>query len=246
MNAIVATFLRELKAYFFSPLAYVVLFFFLVVNGAVFALIVNYLNNPLAEAGRPFDIFFGGSIFFWLILLFATPVLTMRLIAEERKSGSIEVLMTAPVTEDQVVIGKYLAAFAFYCFLWLPTVLYAVIVDRASDIDWGTIASGYLGIALIGGFFLALGVLGSAMSRNQIVAAIISFALSLLVFVLVFLPGLVNDPGLQQLFSYVSVVEHMDEFARGIVDTRRLVFYLSTTVFLLYLASRTLEEKKWR
>ncbi|MEM7482248.1 MAG: ABC transporter permease [Acidobacteriota bacterium] len=246
MNALLATFSRELRAFFFSPLAYVVLFFFLAVNGAVFALIVSYLNNPLAEAGRPFDIFFGGSFLFWIVLIFATPVLTMRLLAEERKSGSIEVLMTAPVTEGQVVAGKYLASFVFYLFLWLPTVSYAVIVDRASDLDWGTIASGYLGIALIGGLFLALGVFGSSLSRNQIVAAIISFAVSVLVLMVAFLPGLVNSQNLKEILSYVSVVEHMDEFARGIVDTRRLVFYGSVTAFLLWVASRTLEDNKWR
>jgi len=135
VKAVLATFLRELRAYFFSPLAYVVLFFFLAVNGVIFVLIVSYLNDPLAPAGRPLDVFFGGSFLFWMVLLVVAPVLTMRLIAEERRSGSIEVLMTAPVTEGQVVAGKYLAALAFYVFLWLPTVVYAGIIDYYSEID---------------------------------------------------------------------------------------------------------------
>lgn len=245
MSAVWATFQRELRAYFFSPLAYVVLFFLLVANGVIFAIIVGYLNDPLAPAGRPFDYFFNNFVF-WAMQLFGAPVLTMRLLAEERRSGSIEVLMTAPVTEGQVVAGKYLAAFTFYLFLWLPTVLYAVVIDRFSDIDWGTIASGYLGMALVGALFLAIGVLGSALSKNQIVAAIITFALNLLVFMIVFLTNLVNDPKLKDLFGYMSIAEHMDEFSKGIVDTRRLVFYLSTTLFFLWFASRTLEDKKWR
>ncbi len=245
MNAVWATFLRELRAYFFSPLAYVVLFFLLVANGVIFAIIVGYLNDPLAPAGRPFDFFFNNFVF-WAMQLFGAPVLTMRLLAEERRSGSIEVLMTAPVTEGQVVAGKYLAAFAFYLVLWLPTVAYAVVIDRFSDVDWGTIAAGYLGIALVGALFLAIGVLGSALSKNQIVAAIITFALNLLVFMVVFLTNLVNDPKLKDLFGHLSLAEHMEEFSKGIVDTRRLVFYLSTTLFFLWFASRALEDKKWR
>ena len=245
MNALWATFLRELRAYFFSPLAYVVLFFLLVANGVIFAIIVGYLNDPLAPAGRPFDFFFNNFVF-WAMQLFGAPVLTMRLLAEERRSGSIEVLMTAPVTEGQVVAGKYLAAFAFYLFLWLPTVAYAVIIDRFGDVDWGTIAAGYLGIALIGALFLAIGVLGSALSKNQIVAAIITFALNLLVFMVVFLTNLVNDPTLKDVFGHLSLAEHMEEFSKGIVDTRRLVFYLSATLFFLWFASRALEDKKWR
>ena len=184
MSAVWATFLRELRAYFFSPLAYVVLFFLLVANGVIFVIIVSYLNDPLAPAGRPFDFFFNNFVF-WAMQLFGAPVLTMRLLAEERRSGSIEVLMTAPVTEGQVVAGKYLAAFAFYLCLWLPTAAYAVVVDRFGDVDWGTIAAGYLGMALVGALFLSIGVLGSALSKNQIVAAIITFALNLLVFMVV-------------------------------------------------------------
>lgn len=246
MSAVLATLSRELRAYFFSPLAYVVLFLFLVVNGGVFALIVSYLSNPMAPAGRPLDLFFGGSFLFWMVQIFLTPVLTMRLLAEERRSGSIEVLMTAPVTEGQVVAGKYLAALGFYCFLWLPTAIYALWISRSSEIDWGTVGAGYLGIFLLGALFLAIGLFGSSLSKNQIVAAILAFALTVAVFFLSFLSGLVNAPAVKEVLAYVSVVEHMDDFARGIVDTRRLVFYLTTTLFFLFLAARALEDKKWR
>lgn len=245
MSGVLATFQRELRAYFFSPLAYVILFFLLAVNGAIFVIIVSYLNDPLAAAGRPFDYFFN-NFYFWLLQLIVAPVLTMRLLAEERKSGSIEVLMTAPVTEGQVVAGKYLAALAFYVFLWAPTVLYGVLIDYYSEVDWGILGAGYLGVFLVGAFFLSIGVLGSAMAKNQIVAAIISFGLIALVFIVVFLPNLVNDPGWQAVFGYLSVAEHMEDFSKGIVDTRRLVFYLSATFFFLWFASRALEDKKWR
>lgn len=245
MSALWATFLRELRAYFVSPLAYVVLFFLLILDGVVFSLITTYLADPRQPSGRPFDYFFGGFPF-WLIVLFAVPVITMRLLAEERKSGSIEVLMTAPISEGQVVAGKFLAALAFWVVLWLPTVLYAVILEVYGELDWGTLGAGYLGILLLGAFFLAIGIMASALTRNQILAAVAAFSLSLLVFFVGFLTGLVDQPGLQELTGYVSVIDHMDELRRGIVDTRRLVYYLTGTFFFLFVAARALEDRKWR
>jgi len=245
MSGVLATYGRELRAYFLSPLAYVLLFFFLLLNGAAFAVIVGYLTNPAAPPGRPFDFFFGGFLF-WIVLLFVVPVVTMRLIAEERKSGSIEVLMTAPVDEFEVVAGKYLAACTFYAFLWAPTVLYAVLVARWSDVDWGILAAGYFGTLLIGAFLLAIGTFASATAKNQIVAAMVAFAVMLLVFFLAFLPGLVRSDAVKEVLSYVSVLDHMDEFSRGIVDTRRLVFYASSILFFLYASAKALEDRKWR
>lgn len=245
MNAVGATLSRELRAYFFSPLAYVLLALFLFVNGAVFALVVSFLSDPAAPPGRPFDFFFNGFPF-WLILLVWVPAVTMRLLAEERRSGSIEVLMTAPVTEGQVVAGKYLAALAFFAFLWAPTLLYAVLVDLWGEVDWGIVAAGYLGVLLVGGFFLAVGVLASALVRHQVVAAVVCFALLLLIFLLAFLAGLVQRPELQEVLAYVAVLDHMTEFSRGVVDTRRLVFYGTGTFLFLFTAARVLEGRKWR
>ena len=246
MKAVWATFNRELRAYFFSPLAYVVLFFFLVINGFVFAMIISFLNDPRAPAGRPLDLFFGGTLFFWLLLLFIAPVLTMRLLSEELRSGSIEVLMTAPVTEGQVVAGKYLAALAFYLFLWLPTLAYAGVVAHYSEVDWGPILAGYLGILGIGALFLSVGLFASAMTRSQLLAAIITFALLIFFFSFGLLENLVNNEAVREAFGYLNLWNHMDEFAKGIVDTRRLVYYLSGTLFFLFLTSRALEDRKWR
>lgn len=245
MSALWATFLRELRGYFVSPLAYVVLFFLLVLNGITFALIVTYLMQPGMAPEGPFDFFFGGFPF-WLIVLFAVPVITMRLIAEERKSGSIEVLMTAPISEGQVVAGKFAAALAFWIVLWLPTVLYAAILERYGEVDWGKLAAGYLGILLVGAFFLSIGIMTSALTRNQIVGAVAAFSLSLFVFFVGFVTGLVQEPWLQELTGYVSVIDHMDELRRGIVDTRRFVYYVTGTFFFLFVAARALEDRKWR
>lgn len=246
MRGIVANLMRELRAYFLSPLAYVILAFFLLVNGYVFWFIVSILNDPRSPVGAPLELFFGQTVFFWLVLLFITPVLTMRLLAEERRSGTIEVLMTAPVTEGQVVVGKYLAALAFYVFLWLPTLAYVALIAAYGEVDFGPVAGGYLGALGVGALFLAVGVFGSSFTRNQIVAAVVTFAILIVLFTFGLLENLVNDERAKQVFGYLNLWQHMDEFGRGILDTRRLVYYLSASAFFLFLSARILEAKKWR
>jgi ABC-2 type transport system permease protein len=246
MNGIGVTFGRELRAYFFSPLAYVVLACFLFVNGITFATLIGYLNDAPSAVGAPMEYFFGGTILFWLALAFVGPILPMRLLSEERRSGSLEILMTAPVTETQVVLGKYLAALAFYLVLWAPTVLYAVIVASYSQLDWGPLGSAYLGVLGIGSLFLAAGLFASGISRNQIVAALVGFALVFALFILGLLEFLVNGESVRQVLGYLNLIQHMEDFAKGIVDTRRLVYYATGTAFFLFLTSRTLAANKWR
>jgi len=246
VNGIRVTYGRELRAYFFSPLAYGVLASFLFITGITFATLIGYLNDAPSAVGAPMEYFFGGTILFWLALAFVGPILPMRLLSEERRSGSLEILMTAPVTETQVVVGKYLAALAFYVALWTPTVLYAVIVASYSHLDWGPIASSYLGVLGIGALFLSVGLFASGISRNQIVAALVGFALVFALFILGLLEFLVNDQSLRQVLSYLNLIQHMEDFSKGIVDTRRLVYYLSGTAFFLFLTSRALAANKWR
>ena len=166
MRGALAVYGRELRAYFFSPLAYVILTFFVLVQGYYFSLIVAFLADPRAAAGRPLELFFGQTIFTWLVLIFAGTFLSMRLISEELRSGTIETLLTSPISETQVVAGKYAAALTFYLFLWSPTLIYVAIVRWFTPVDWGPIASAYLGIFGIGALFLAVGVFASATSKN--------------------------------------------------------------------------------
>ncbi len=245
MSAVAATYGRELRAYFASPLGWLVLFFFLLVNSIVFGALVFVLNDPRSGGGPPMEAFFGGFLF-WIMLIVLLPVLTMRLIAEELRSGTIEVLMTAPISEAEVVAGKYLAALTFYLFLWLPTLLYAALIAWHSDVDWGPIAAGYLGIVGIGALFLAIGLFASALSKNQLVAAMMSFAIILPLFLLGLLEFVFTSEAIKSTLGYINLVNHMDEFARGIVDTRHLVYYLSATLFFLFLTTRALEARKWR
>ena len=247
MKSLMATIDRELRAYYFSPLGWAVLTLVLLVNGGVFWVLVSFLSDPRSPASAtPLEYFFGQTVFFWLVLLFVTPVLTMRLLAEERKSGTIEVLMTAPISESQVVAGKYVAALVFYVALWLPSLVYAAILAAYSEVDWGPVASGYLGILGIGAVFLAVGVFASSLTRNQIVAALATFAILMVFFSFGLLEGLFQGELLKEAFGYMNLWQHMEDFSRGVVDTRRIVFYLSVSLLFLFLASRTLEAKKWR
>lgn len=248
MSGTLATLRRELASYFASPLAYVLLTFFLFVNGYYFSVILAFLNNPQRSAGfgAPLELFFGQTIFTWLVLIFVGTFLTMRLLSEELRSGTIEVLMTAPVTEAQVVLGKYLAALLFYAFLWAPTLIYVLLVARHLDVDGGPVAAGYLGIFGIGALFLAVGLFASATSKNQVVAAIVTFACLFVLFSVGLLEGLFANPAVKKVFGYMDLWSHMADFAKGIVDTRRLVYYASTTAFFLFLTAKTLEAKKWR
>lgn len=246
MNGMLAIFERELRAYFFSAMAWVILAFVLLVNGYVFALILSFLNNPQSPgSATPMRLFFGDTFFFWMVLIFIVPVLTMRLLSEERKSGTIESLMTAPVSETQVVVGKFFAALVFFLFLWMPSLVYVLLVAQHSSVDWGPIASGYLGILGIGSVFIAAGLWGSSLAKNQIVAAVITFAMLMFFFAIYFIDGLVTHQTIKDILGYVNLLQHMEEFGKGIVDSRRLVYYLSTSALFLFFSSRTLAAKKW-
>jgi ABC-2 type transport system permease protein len=167
---------REIFAFFVSPIAYVLIAAAMILNGIVFLLIVQFLSDPRAPHGAAMQMMFGGTIFFWIVVMVLTPIITMRSLAEERHSGTLETLLTAPIDDVRVVLAKYLAAVCFYAAMWLPTVTYALYLSRFSALEAGPILSGYLGTLGVGMMFLALGLLCSALTRNQIVAALLSFA----------------------------------------------------------------------
>lgn len=233
---------REWRAYFFSPLAYVILTAYMFLNGLIFSRIVAFLSTPGAPRERFLPLMFTNT-YFWIFTLFIVPILTMRLLAEERRSGTLEVLLTSPVSEATVVLGKFLGALGFFLVLWVPSLIFILYLSSQTAVDLGAVASGYLGITLIGAYFLSIGTFASTLTRNQILAAILAFAM----LIPVFSAGLYEsgaDPGRQSLLGYLNVWDHMDEFARGVVDTRRLVYYLSAMAFFLLLSSVTLASKK--
>ncbi len=245
MRAFIAILRREFFAYFFSPLAWVVLTAFLLINGVLFNGILQALNQPETPRTAFLSLFFN-NVFYWIFMMLVSSVIAMRLLSEERKSGSIETLLTAPVTEVTVVAAKFVAGWAFFLFLWLPTVLYPVMLSSHGKLDAGPVAGGYLGIALIGALFISAGTLASALTKNQIVAAVTGFGFIICVFFIGVFKEFVTDPSLREALAYLNLLEHMDDFSRGIIDTRRLVYVASTVVFFLFLSSKALEANKGR
>jgi len=177
-------------------------------------------------------------------------VLTMRLFAEEKRSGTIEMLMTAPVSDTAVVLAKYFGALSFYVVIWAPTVLYVVILRGFSPMstppDLGPIAASYLGALLIGAFYLAVGLVCSALTRNQIVAAIICFAALCALFFVGFIAFISRVDTVRDVATYFCSLAHMRDFVRGSVDSRPVVFYLSGTALMLFLAVKLVESRKWK
>ncbi len=226
---------RELLSLFVTPLAYVVGTLFLLLQGWNFALLLRVLNDPLAAPGPVMQFFFGGSFFiFWLPVLFLCSAISMRLLAEEKKQGTLEALLTAPLSPAQVVLGKFAGALAFYASLWLPTVIFYVLLRGASvQPDLGPIVSGYLGTLLVGASFLALGLLTSALTRSQLSAAIGSFVVCTIVLLAGLLVDQVESEALASALASTSLLTMMQELAQGIVDGRWLWLHGAVVVMSL-------------
>ncbi len=241
-------FKRELFAFFVTPLAWVLIVVFLVVQGMHFFLLVDHFATTADVSGdeTPLSAFFGNTVLLYLVLLVLVPPMTMRLFAEERRSGTVETLMTAPVSSAAVVLAKYAAVLVTYVAMWAPTALYLVILGRTGALDWHAAASAYLGVLLVGAAYLSLGLCASALTRSQFLAMIWT-ALVLLVLFILGLGEFVAREGtvLHDVCAYVSVWAHMNDFASGLVDTRRLVFYVTLTVLPLFVATRAVDAWRW-
>jgi ABC-2 type transport system permease protein len=239
---------REVFSYFVSPVAYVVSFVWLVWCGLQYYVLTGmYAGAPaLGASGSPLSAFFGGSVLFFIPLLVFAPVLTMRLLAEERHTGTIEPLLTAPVTAFDVVIGKYAAALVFWVTLWLPTGIYVWQTSFFGSVDLGAVASSYLGVFGIGLYYMAIGLAMSALAKNQITAALLTFMVLSVLFVGGLLSFIESFAAQRELIDYISLWGHMQAFSKGIVDTRFLVFDASVALLFVYLAYRALEGRRWQ
>ncbi len=237
---------RELAACFLSPIAYVLLVVAMIINGGVFIAIINVLADPRSGHGAAMQMLFGGTIFFWFLVLVICPLMTMRSLAEERHSGTLETLLTAPINDAQVVIAKFLAAVVFWIAMWVPTLAYALMLTRYSTVDFGPILSGYLGILTVGMMFLSIGLFWSAMTKNQIVAALLSFAATPVLSLFGVFEFLSPSQSPDSVLSYMNLWTHMDDFGRGIVDTRHRIYYLSSTLFVLFGTVQALQVRRWR
>src|SRR5258706_3356036 len=239
---------RELGGHFFSWTGYVVIAAVLFLIGLCFHILIADLNAHPSD--QPLTEVFYQTV--WVILWIAAPVITMRAFAQEKYSGTFETLMTAPVSDLQVVLAKFTGAMIFYFLTWLPlTGCLAIIGHLGHDpgiLDPPIVVSTYIGVLLLGSVYIALGCFASSITRNQIIAALITLAGGIALFLLNRLSsGFASKVGWQtQLFSYLNLLEHMQDFTRGVIDTRPLVLYLSSTFFLLFLTFRVVESRRWK
>lgn len=237
-------FKRELFAFFVTPLAWVLIVVFLAVQGLHFAILVDQFSRSpdVVSDQSPVTAFFGNTVILYLVLFLLVPPLTMRSFAEERRSGTLETLLTAPLGTTGIVLGKFMAAFCTYAALWLPTVLYLVILQRSGALDWHLAATSYAGVLAVGAGYLAIGQLASSLTSSQFLALVFT-ALVLLSMFLLGLGEFVAEDGsaLQAIASYVSVWSQMNDFATGVVDSRRLVFDATLIVVPLFLTVRVVD-----
>jgi ABC-2 type transport system permease protein len=227
---------RELYAYFASPIAYLVAAAFMFLCGLFFVGGVTRWQDASLES------MFGSLS---IVLIFVAPVLTMRLLSREQDVGTIELLLTAPVRDWEVIAGKFLASLVYYLGLVAMTGLYLVVLVAFGSPDLGTIGAGYLGLVLLGAEMLALGVLTSSLTRNQVVAAVLGVVASVSLWLINILSGVFGEQA-REVITYLTPSEHYYNFVDGIIDTRDVVYYVSATFVFLFIACRVLESRRWQ
>ena len=236
MGNVLAVFRRELRSAFDSPLAYIVLPVFL----ALVAAFTLWFQDIWSQGVVSLRTLFSWSAIFFLLLV---PAVTMRLFAEERRTGSLELLVTLPITDAQVVVGKYLSALALLAIALLLTLPWPLTLGAVGDLDWGPVVGGYLGLVLLGAAFSAIGTAASAFTANQVVA----FLLSVLVCLVPFAMGFFLDrvpPAILPVVQYLAFDYHFDALARGVIDSRNVVFYGSVIVTALHVATFALRHRR--
>ena len=255
MGNVLAIFWKEMRSYFGSPIAYVIAAGFLVLTGYFFQNLVlsfhemsrywaqqQFGSRPRLNINDVVTRYFGIQFFTWLIV---TPMLTMRLYAEEKRSGTIELLMTSPVTTWQTLLGKFAACFGLYTMISIAAFSLIGLLSIYADLSWGPILSACLATLLLGATFISVGILASSLTENQIVAVVISFFLLLLLWMIDWSAQFAS-PAIAQILREISLLNHMGDMNRGVIDTSDVVFFLSATVFFLFLTYTAIESRRWR
>lgn len=253
MRNILAIAGKELRGYFASPIGYVLIGFFGLLFGWFFYTLVAFFERQSMQmAGGPGGAMNVNQMLITPLLLNSTvvmllvfPLITMRTYAEEKRSGTIELLLTAPITDFEIIMGKFLGALALFAGMLSVTLLHMGLLFAYGNPEWKPIATGYLGLLLMGGSFLSLGLFISSLTKNQIVAGMITFSVFLLLWVINWVSSFVS-PEAQTVINYLSVTEHFDDFARGIIDTRHIVYYLSFIATGLFLTMKSVDSERWR
>lgn len=236
MSSIFTITVKELRSYFTSPIAYVVFAMFLMLSGYFFSVIL-FVSKEASFRGAASNII--------ITLLFLMPLITMRVFSEEKKMGTLEMLMTKPVRDIEVMLGKFLAAAALFTTMLASTLVYILILTKYGNPDMGPVWSAYLGILLCGLSFIALGIFASTLTENQIIAAVIGFALVLLLWVLSWISGNLGEID-SELLTYISLSSHLEGFVKGVINLKDVVYYLSFIAFWLFASVKSIEIRKWK
>jgi len=250
MSNILAIARKELSAYFASPIAYVVIGFFALMFGFFYySLLLYFDRQSLQAAGQAVNVneqflrpvFLNATV----ILLFVLPLVTMRTYSEEKRSGTIELLLTAPLTDLQIILGKFLGAMGLYAAMLAITLVHVGLLFMFGNPEWRPVVTTYLGLLLMGGCFISVGLLISSLTKNQIVAGMITFGVFLMLWVINWIASFMG-PTTQQVLNYLSITDHLDDFTKGIIDTKHLVYYVSFITFGLFLTARSVDTERWR
>lgn len=245
---------KEVRSYFASPIAYLLLAMYSLIFGFFFWTILGYFVMMGLESqmrGQSFPMNVNEQVIRPLLSntsvigLFLIPIITMRLFAEEKRSGTIELLATSPIRDLEIIIGKWLAAMAMYCSMLAFTALNLIFIFRYGNPDWKPVAIGYLGLILQAGGLLAIGTFISTLTRNQIIAAAVTFAVCLILWVLDWSAGF-ETATWARILSYFSITRHYESFSKGLLDSKDAVFYVSAIILGLFLTSRSMESLRWR
>ena len=252
MRNLLAVAEKELRSYFASPIAYVIIGLFALMFGWFYYNILWFFVQQSTRMGP-----MGGSanvnqdmirpllLNASVVILFIMPMVTMRTYSEEKRSGTIELLLTSPLTDFQIIMGKFLGALGLYCGILLVTLIYVALLFWYGDPIWQPIAVGYLGLLLMGGCFISVGLLISSLTKNQLVAGVTTFAVFLFLWIINWM-GSFSGPTMNEVTTYLSIIEHFDDFSKGVIDTTHLIYYVSFIAFGLFLTAKSVDSERWR
>src|SRR5437763_686030 len=256
MSNILAIAQKELKAYFASPIAYIVIGFWSLLYGYFFVAILNYFVRQSMQMGQfgmqgPQSMNVNQQLIRPLLqnvnilVLFLMPMVTMRTYAEEKRSGTIELLLTSPVTDFQIIMGKFLGAMALYCVMLAVTLIHIGLLFVYGHPEWKPLVTTYIGLLLFGGCFVSLGLFISSLTKNQIVAGMVTFAVFLLLWIITWI-GSFSGPTVDKITQYLSIIDHLEDFSKGVIDTKHLIYYVSFITFGLFLTAKSVDSERWR
>jgi len=246
---------KELRSYFASPIAYIVIGLFAALYGFFFWAILQYFVAQSMQMGQfgmgPQSMNVNQQLIrplvqnVTILVLFLMPMVTMRTYSEEKRSGTIELLLTSPLSDFQIIMGKFLGAMALYLVMLAVTLIHLAILFVYGHPEWKPILTAYVGLVLLGGCFISLGLFISSLTKNQIVAGVVTFAVFLFFWIITWI-GSFSGPTVDKLTTYLSIIDHLDDFGKGVIDTTHVIYYLSFITFGLFLTAKSVDSERWR